>query len=147
MMKKTLITCALLALFVGSAALAEVRLGPSASGVTICTLDPTQAGFAVSASGKARLTSGTRGEAIAVKVAADLADKTMLIVPVQNREGKQYDVGAIYMNFGIGSWEAQTWKDGSKAFPIGKIASIGIREGNSMLLFGHCGGTTVELKD
>ena len=54
----------------------------------------------------------------------------------------KFDVGALYMNFGVGVWQAQTWKDGSKAFPISSISSISVREKDSMLLFGHCAAST-----
>lgn len=143
-MKKAMIACALLALFVSPAALADARLGTSGAG-KICVLDPTNAGFAVSAVGQARLLSGAKGEAIAVKVQANLEDTTMLIVSVENKKGEKFDVGAMHLFFGVGVWQWQTWKDGhSKAFPIDGIASISVRHKDSTLLFGLCGATAIK---
>ena len=102
----------------------------------VIALTPTKYGESIGALGKASIEVNPKGiEIFTICAVADVANRTVFTVQV-SRKQETFEVGAVRMLLGMGTFEQWSTVDPSPVFPLGEIRHVTVYQGKNAVLEG-----------
>ena len=99
-------------------------------------MTPTKYGANLNAAGKVSLEVTAKGiEIFTACATADVANRTILTVQV-SRKQETFEIGAVRMLLGMGTFEQWSTVDPSPVFPLGEIGQVTVFHGKEVILEG-----------